>query len=99
MPVIIQMDGLTVNVIKICALVFRELLSMMHQSSKSLCPSGRGAPDDSKTPPTCEVWMILAGDGDFVKKTSRKYNFPLVKNSLRHYFYFLPVRVSNILMF
>ena len=39
------------------------------------------------------------GGGRFVKKTSRKYNFPLIKNNLRHYFYFLPVRVSNILKF
>ena len=39
------------------------------------------------------------GGGRFVKKTSRKYNFPHTKNNLRHYFYFLPVRVSNILKF
>ena len=32
----------------------------MHQSSKSLCPSLRGVPEDSKTPPTCQVWMILS---------------------------------------
>ena len=32
-----------------------------------------------------------------VKKTSRKYYFPL--NHLRHYFYFLHVRVSNIMKF
>ena len=39
------------------------------------------------------------GGGRFVKKTSRKYNLPLIKNNLRYYFYFLPVRVSNILKF
>ena len=32
----------------------------IHQSSKSLCPSVRGAPEDSKTPPTCQVLMILS---------------------------------------
>ena len=32
----------------------------MRQSSKSLCPSVRGAPEDSETPPTCQVWMILS---------------------------------------
>ena len=32
----------------------------MYQSSKSLCPSLRGVPEDSKTPPTCQVWMILS---------------------------------------
>ena len=42
---------------------------------------------------------INPGDGRYVKKTSRKYNFPLIKNNLRHNFYFLPVRVSNILKF
>ena len=26
---------------------------------KSLCPLARGGPEDSKTPPRCEVWMIL----------------------------------------
>ena len=39
------------------------------------------------------------GGGRFVKKTFRKYNFPLINDNLRHYFYFLPVRVSNILKF
>ena len=39
------------------------------------------------------------GGGRFVKKTSRKYNFPHTKNNLRHYFNFLPVKVSNILKF
>ena len=34
-----------------------------------------------------------------VKKTSRKYNFLLIKNNLRHYFYFLPVTVSSIWKF
>ena len=43
--------------------------------------------------------MIFPGGGRFVKKTYRKYYFPLIKNNLRHYFYFLPVRVSNILKF
>ena len=43
--------------------------------------------------------ILGAGGGRFVKKTSRKYNFPLIKNNLRHYFYFLPVRVYNILKF
>ena len=32
----------------------------MHQSSKSLWPSSRGGPEDSKTPPTCKVWMIFS---------------------------------------
>ena len=45
------------------------------------------------------ISALFAGGGRFVKKTSRKYNFPLIKNNLRHYFYFLPVRVSNILKF
>ena len=44
-------------------------------------------------------YIGFTGDGRFVKKTSRKYNFPLKKNNLRHYFYFLPVWVSNILKF
>ena len=43
--------------------------------------------------------VVVTGGGRFVKKTSRKYNFPLMKNNLRHYFYFLPVRVFNILRF
>ena len=43
--------------------------------------------------------LLCAGGGRFVKKTSRKYNFPHTKNNLRHYFYFLPVRVSNIMKF
>ena len=30
----------------------------MHQFEKSQCPSSRGGPEDSKTPPTCEVWII-----------------------------------------
>ena len=42
---------------------------------------------------------MKAGGGRYVKKTSRKYNFSLIKNNLRHYFYFLPARVSNILKF
>ena len=32
----------------------------MHQSLKSLWPPSRGAPEVSKTPPTCQVWMILS---------------------------------------
>ena len=43
--------------------------------------------------------MIFPGGGRFVKKTYRKYYFPLIKNNLWHYFYFLPARVSNILKF
>ena len=35
-----------------------------------------------------------SGGGRFVNKTSGKYNFPLIKNNLQHYFYF---RVSTIL--
>ena len=48
---------------------------------------------------TLDSLLAESGGGRFVKKTSRKYNFPLIKNNLRHYFYFLPVRVSNILKF
>merc|ERR1712197_223229 len=32
----------------------------MHQFKKSLCPSSRGGPEDSKTPPTCKICMILS---------------------------------------
>ena len=32
----------------------------MHQFQKSLCPFSRGGPEDSKTPPTCKVCMILS---------------------------------------
>ena len=32
----------------------------MHQSEKSQCPSSRGGPEDSKTPPTFEVCMIIS---------------------------------------
>ena len=32
----------------------------MHQFLKSLCPSSRGGPEDSKTPPTCKICMILS---------------------------------------
>ena len=46
-----------------------------------------------------EEWATRAGGGRYVKKTSRKYNFPLIKKNLQHYFYFLLVRVSNILKF
>ena len=35
----------------------------------------------------------------FVKKIFRKYYPPLTNNYLRHYNYFLPVRVSNIMKF
>ena len=48
---------------------------------------------------TISSLLIAAGGGRYVKKTSRKYNFPPIKNNLRHYFYFLPVRVSNNLKF
>lgn len=47
----------------------------------------------------CSGSILQPGGGRFVKKTFRKYNFPHTKNNLRHYFYFLPVRVSNILKF
>ena len=40
--------------------VFRELLSLGCINLQNLRPSARGAPDDSKTPPTCEDWMILS---------------------------------------
>ena len=43
--------------------------------------------------------VVEAGGGRYMMKTSRKHNFPLIKNNLRPYFYFLPVRVSNILRF
>ena len=43
------------------ALLFLSIsLPRMHQFQKSLCPSPRGGPEDSKTPPTCKVWMILS---------------------------------------
>ena len=32
----------------------------MNQSSTYLCPSSRADLEDSKTPPTCKVWMILS---------------------------------------
>ena len=32
----------------------------MHQFKKSLCPSSRDGPEDSKTPPTFKVCMILS---------------------------------------
>ena len=48
---------------------------------------------------TYQAGVPVTGGGRFVKKTYRKYNFPLIKNNLRHYFYFLPVRVFNILKF
>ena len=50
----------------------------------------------------CKIlyWSVLEpGYHSLIKKTSTEYNFPLIKNNLRHYFYFLPVRVSNILKF
>ena len=36
----------------------------MHQYQKSLCPSSRGGPEKSKTPPTCEV-LILGSQNIF----------------------------------
>ena len=39
-----------------------------------------------------------SGGERFVKKTSRKYNFPLIKNNLGHYFYFLPFQHSEVLI-
>ena len=42
----------TVGVIKICALVFRKLLSLGCINFESLCLSSKGSPDHSKTPPT-----------------------------------------------
>ena len=32
----------------------------LHQIQISLRPSCRGGPEDSKTPPTCNVWIILS---------------------------------------
>ena len=32
----------------------------LHQFQLSLWPSCRGGPEDSKTPPTCKVWIILS---------------------------------------
>ena len=32
----------------------------LHQIQISLRPSCRGGPEDSETPPTCKVWMILS---------------------------------------
>ena len=51
--------------IHLASLEFAHLFSWipqprMHQSSKSLWPSSRGGPEDSKTPPTCEIWNILS---------------------------------------
>ena len=46
----------------------------MHQSSKYLCPSSRGSPDSSKTPPTCKVWMILS----HVLAIEREQKFPKI---------------------
>ena len=34
----------------------------LHQIQISLRPSCRGGPEDSKTPPTCKVWIILSQD-------------------------------------
>ena len=48
----------TVGVIKICSLVF--LWITQHQSSKSLCPSLRGVPEDSKAPQLANNWMIFS---------------------------------------
>ena len=40
--------------------VFHEFTQpRMHQFWKSLCPSSRGGPEVSETPPTWKVWMIL----------------------------------------
>ena len=32
----------------------------LHQFQLALWPSSRGGLEDSKTPPTCKVWMILS---------------------------------------
>ena len=50
----------------------------MHQSAKSLCPSPRGDPDDSKTPPTCKNWMILSQ----VMALPKKQCFEIIKDLL-----------------
>ena len=47
----------TVGVIKICSLVFHELLSLGCINFKNL--GAHHQEEVSKTPPTCEVWMIL----------------------------------------
>ena len=46
----------------------------MHQSKKILQPSSRGGPEDSKTPPTCKVWVILG----HIMAIWRKQNFPKI---------------------
>ena len=51
----------TVGANKNCTLRFSWITQpKMHQFKKSLCPSSRGGPEDSKTPPTCKVWIILS---------------------------------------
>ena len=43
-----------------CQLQIQFSQPFLHQFSKSLRPSSRGDPEDSETPPTCKVWMILS---------------------------------------
>ena len=69
----------TVGVIKICTLVFRELLSLgCIILKKCLCPSSRGAPEDSASPTTCKVCMIF----NQVLTIPKKRCFEIVKDLL-----------------
>ena len=53
--------GHTVGVIRNGTLRFSWITQPeMHQSEKSQCPSSRGGPEVSKTPPTCEVCLSLS---------------------------------------
>ena len=69
--------------------------SLAGQLTSAITKLGRRQNHDNSS----QFCLLMPGGGRFVKKTSRKYNFPHTKNNLRHYFYFLPVRVSNILKF
>ena len=49
----------------------------------------------------CYNILVIMSQGVCVlwRRLPEKNNFPYSKNNLRHYFHFLPVRVSNILKF
>ena len=66
---------LTVGDNKNCTLRFSWISQpKMHQFKKSLCPSSRGGPEDSKTPPTFKVCMILSHVMEHPKKQC--FDFP-----------------------
>ena len=55
-----ELPSLSIGILLYTISVFCILPRCIHHKQTSLCPSSRGGLEDSKTPPTCEVCMILS---------------------------------------